>query len=286
VAYPLAKASGGAAETLRMTIRSGRSRRRLLGLLAAGVLIAAAVSGCGSSSAATCAAGEPCVRVLFLGNSYTYVNDLPATFARLAESGGRRVETAMVANGGETLDGHASSRDSLSRISSGPWDYVVLQEQSQIPAVSASREHSMYPAARTLVAAVAAAGAIPMFYMTAAHRDGAPDFGLPGYEAMQLAIDDGYTAIARELGAPVAPVGYTWFVVRRQHPEIGLWQTDGSHPSVAGTYLAACVFYAAVFRASPEGLAFEYGLPSEQARALQSAAAANVLTLEAQWGLR
>jgi hypothetical protein len=269
-----------------MTTGLGKTSEAALRSLAAGLLLAAALAGCGPSSAATCPADGQCVRVLFLGNSYTYVNDLPATFARLAESGGRHVETAMVANGGETLDQHAASPDSLSEISSKPWNYVVLQEQSEIPAAASSREYSMYPAARKLAAAVEAAAAVPMFYMTAAHRDGAPDLGLTGYEAMQLAIDAGYTAIARELGAPVAPVGYTWFVLHRQHPEIELWQDDGSHPSVAGTYLAACVFYAAIFRASPEGLAFDDGLPAEQARVLQASAAANVLTLEAQWGLR
>jgi hypothetical protein len=258
----------------------------LRSLATACLLLAAALSSCGTSPAATCPADGSCVRVLFLGNSYTYVNDLPATFGKLAASGGRPIETAMVANGGETLDGHAASQDSLSRIASRPWSYVVLQEQSEIPALVASREYAMYPAARRLAAAIDAAGAVPMFYMTAAHRDGAPASGLSGYEAMQLAIDDGYAAIARELGVPMAPVGYTWFVVRRQYPGIDLWQSDGSHPSMAGTYLAACVFYATIFRASPEGLAFEGGLPPDQARALQAAAAANVLGLEAQWGLR
>jgi hypothetical protein len=226
------------------------------------------------------------VRVLFLGNSYTYVNDLPGTFARLAESGGRQVETAMVANGGETLDQHAASADSQASIASRKWDFVILQEQSEVPALVASREYWMYPAARRLAASIVAGGATPMFYMTAAHRDGLPGSGLAGYEPMQLAVDDGYVAIARELGVPIAPVGYAWFVVRRQHPDISLWQDDGSHPSTAGTYLAACVFHAAIFRQSPEGLAFEDGLPPDQARILQAAAAANVLTLKAQWGLR
>jgi hypothetical protein len=286
VAYPRAKANGGAADTLGMSAGIEGSVKVALRSVAAGLLLAAALAGCGSSPAATCPADSSCVRVLFLGNSYTYVNDLPATFARLAASGGRQVETAMVAGGGETLDQHALSSESLARISSGPWTYVVLQEQSEIPAVPASRQYAMYPAARKLAAAIEAAGAIPMFYMTAAHRDGAPAYGITGYDAMQLAIDDGYTTIARELGVPVAPVGYTWFVVRRQNPDIDLWQSDGSHPSVAGTYLAACVFYAAIFRASPEGLGFDDGLPPDQARVLQAAAAANVVGLEAQWGLR
>jgi hypothetical protein len=144
----------------------------------------------------------------------------------------------------------------------------------------------MYPAARTLAGRIQAGGATALFFMTWAHRDGLPGSGMPGYESMQLAIDDGYQEIARELGVPVAPVGYVWSVVRRQHPEIGLWQDDGSHPSTAGTYLAACVFYATIFRQSPEGLTFEGGLSDAQARVLQTEAGHDVLELRAQWGLR
>src|ERR1035437_69367 len=100
------------------------------------------------------------------------------------------------------------------------------------------------------------------------HRDGISIAGVNTYERMQLAIDDGYAGIADELGAPVAPVGFTWFVTRREHPEISMWQDDGSHATASGTYLAACVFYASIFRQSPEGLAFLDGLPSQDARTL------------------
>jgi hypothetical protein len=98
-----------------------------------------------------------------------------------------------------------------------------------------------------------------------------------------LAIDDGYNGIAEELRAAVAPVGYTWFVVRREHPEISMWQDDGSHPTASGTYLAAGVFYAAIFRQSPEGLAYLDGLSSQDARVLQAAAASSVLQNPDQW---
>jgi len=163
---------------------------------------------------------------------------------------------------------------------------VVLQEQSEIPSVAGTRSATMYPAARTLVDRIEAGGAAPLFFMTWAHRDGLPASGMPGYESMQLAIEDGYQGIARELGVPVAPVGYVWFVVRQAHPEIALWQDDGSHPTAAGTYLAACVFYAAIFRQSPEGLTFESGLDEAPARVLQAEAGQSVLDLQTQWGLR
>ncbi len=98
-------------------------------LLAAIVLGVLFLAGCSGSAGPTCGTGA-CTRVLFLGNSFTYVNDLPSTFAQLAESAGRPVQVAMVAGGGETLAQHAASSDSLDKIASQGWTYVVLQEQS------------------------------------------------------------------------------------------------------------------------------------------------------------
>jgi len=243
------------------------------------------VAGCGGSTAPTCGIGA-CTRVLFLGNSYTFVNDLPLTFARLAESAGRPVEVAMIADGGETLAEHAASAGDLDRIASGAWTYVVLQEQSTTPATPAGRDHYMYPAASTLAARVEEVGAVPLLFMTWAHKDGLPEAGLPNYEAMQQQIDAAYLLVAEDLRVPVAPVGFAWYMVGQDHPEIELWQGDGSHPSPAGTYLAACVFYAAIFRENPEGLSFHGGISDEQALALQTAAEDNVLKLQAVWGLR
>ena len=242
------------------------------------------LAGCGGAAGPVCGT-EPCTRVLFLGNSYTYVNDLPSTFARLVGSAGRPVEVAAVANGGETLAQHAASSDSLNQIASRRWTYVILQEQSQTPATWAGR-NSMYPAVRALAGKTESAGATPMLFMTWAHRDGMPESGLADYGSMQVQIDNAYLAIARELSVPVAPVGNTWSLVRQDHPEIALWGDDGSHPSPAGTYLAACVFYASIFRQSPAGLAYYGGLGADQARVLQDEAGRRVLDPEAQWGLR
>jgi hypothetical protein len=249
--------------------------------LLAGLLL---LAGCGGSSAIACSSGE-CTRILFLGNSYTYVNDLPSTLAQLAGSGGHPVQVAMVANGGETLTEHASSSDSLSEISSERWSYVVLQEQSETPATSGGRT-AMYPAVRALVARIRSDGAAPMLFLTWAHRDGLPTAGLADYQSMQLQISNAYLAIAGELGAPVAPVGNAWSSVRHDHPEISLWADDGSHPDQAGTYLAACVFYAAIFKQSPDGLRYHGGVGNDQALVLQDEARRQVLDHLAQWGIR
>jgi hypothetical protein len=258
--------------------------------LAAGLLVFAGlllVGGCGGVSGPTCSpapGAAACTRVLFLGNSYTYVNDLPSTFANLARSGGQPVQVDMVANGGETLAEHATAVDDQVKITAHWWSYVVLQEQSQTPAFPGGRD-LMYPAARTLAGRIEAAGAVPMFFMTWAHRDGLPEAGLD-YESMQVEIDNAYYGIAKELSVPVAPVGFTWFIVRHDHPGIALWGDDGSHPDGAGTYLAACVFYASIFRKSPVGISWHGGVSDDQARILQDEAGRHVLELQSEWGLR
>src|SRR5664280_2803382 len=80
-----------------------------------------------------------CQRILFIGNSYTYVNDLPRVFTDLARSGGHRVQTGMSAQGGWTLADHVASTSTLDLLRSSKWDFVVLQEQSEIPAMEQSR---------------------------------------------------------------------------------------------------------------------------------------------------
>ncbi|NJN14891.1 MAG: hypothetical protein HC822_00540 [Oscillochloris sp.] len=214
----------------------------------------------------------PCMRLLFIGNSYTSVNDLPAMLAGLARSGGHRLETAALTNGGWRLADHLAATETLDTIRSSQWDYVVLQEQSQIPAVEALRTTQMYPAARALIQPIEESGATPLFFVTWGHRGGWPERGLPDYRPMQAQILQGYSALASELAVPLVPVGSAWQAAVREYPQLQLWQSDGSHPSAQGTYLAACVFYAVLFQESPEGLRYTANLPPVIARDLQQIA--------------
>ena len=231
--------------------------------------------------------GSPnvCVRVLFIGNSYTSINDLPGMVASLARAGGHPIQTGMTAPGGWTLADHLNSAQTLDALQSSKWDFVVLQEQSEIPAVEQVRAQEMYPAGRALVQKIRQTGAQPVFFLTWAHRDGWPEKNLPDYESMQLQINQGYMAIANELFVPVAPVGYAWLTARLQAPGIELWQADGSHPTEQGTYLAACVFYPVLFRQSPENNPYQANLPPASARYLQIVAASTVLGNPSQWNL-
>lgn len=221
--------------------------------------------------ACTFVATGQCTRVLFIGNSYTSVNDLPGVFARVAASGGHPVETGMVAPGGAFLADAVANPDVAAQLANPGWSFVVLQEQSQRPAAMGERDR--FAGAVTQLAATArAAGARPLLLETWAHRAGWPEAGM-SFAAMQAAIAESYAAASAATGAAVAPAGEAW--ARAASADVGaaLWQDDGSHPTPAGTYLVACVLYRSMFGSSPVGLGDHGGLPDDVAARLQAIAA-------------
>jgi hypothetical protein len=240
------------------------------------VLVAALVAvACRPGRAPNCSRVPPddaCTRVLFIGNSYTFVNNLPNTFVMVARSLGRPVYADMIAPGGATLADHAASAEVLAKIRTGHWTYVVLQEQSLMPSVEQSRQRQMYPAARVLADEIRRAGARPVFFATWGREKGWPEGGFADYAPLQTAVTLGYRTIAGELHAVVAPVGDAWAEVAAQYPDIPLWQGDGSHPTVQGTFLAANVLAATLFHETPRGLGARGPVPEVQVDRLQQAA--------------
>jgi hypothetical protein len=203
-------------------------------------LLASGAFGC--SRATSAADGKP-LRVLFIGNSYTYVNDLPGMLTELSRArAGQVIETGQDTPGAYTLQQHAEDGKAAAAIGGQQWDYVVLQEQSQVPFMSPA---TMADGATKLDACIRSDHARTLFYLTWA-RLAQPE--------KQSAINRAYFDCAEKLHARVAPVGAAWQRVRKAKPELSLYADDGSHPSPAGTYLAACVFYAALLDKSPEGL--------------------------------
>lgn len=235
-----------------------------------------AVVACSPAPGPACGAVPPeagCVRVLFIGNSYTAVNDLPSVFATVAKAHGRRVYVEMIASGGARLADHVASVAAMARIRDGRWTHVILQEQSLLPAVQQARQEQMFPAARTLAAAVDQAGARTVFLATWGRRDGWIEGGIRDYSTMQSQVTDGYRTIAGELHAIVAPVGDAWSAVAAANPDIPLWQADGSHPTVQGTFLAANVLFVTLFHEAPRGLGSRGRVPEVHVYRLQQAAA-------------
>lgn len=205
--------------------------------------------------------GRRPVKVLFIGNSFTARNDLPGLITRLAEARGHSLDCRLIQAGGTSLRAHWNASEAAEAIRDGGYDAVVLQEQSTLPVKNAARMHENV---RLFDAAIRAAGARTVLYMTWARRN-APE--------AQQAITDAYTTIGRELGAAVAPVGLAWQRFLQDNDEPILHDRDQSHPTPAGAYLAACVFLAALFAESPVGVDVSVpGLAAEGRAALQAAA--------------
>ena len=135
------------------------------------------LTGCGVLEGRQNFTSQERIDVLFIGNSYTSSNGLPDMFERMAQSGGYQVQVVMVAPGGWTLTDHLLSVQTLEKIRSNEWEFVVLQEQSVIPSLTDTRERLMYPAVRQLHDEIKAVGADTILFMTWGRRNGLPREG-------------------------------------------------------------------------------------------------------------
>lgn len=225
---------------------------------------------------------EPAVRVLFVGNSFTSSNGLPGMVRDLAEAADRRIDTGVMAPGGWWWRDHAASEKTMSAIADGEWDFVVLQEQSMVPALPDMARRESRPAAVSLSVATIEAGARPVLFLTWGHRDGNADVGHSSYSTMQVAIANTYSEISAAVTGEVAPVGMAWWMVRAERPDLSLYQSDGIHPSKEGSYLAAAVITATILNVDANGLDRSLGLPDDTAAQLR-AFAARAVNGEVPW---
>lgn len=215
-------------------------------------------------------------RVLFIGNSYTAVNDLPQMVAEIAQSMGEDLEYRSNTPGGCTFEMHCHNQ-SMTMICEGDWDFVVMQEQSQLPAFPMdSVELYVFPFAQQLVDSIYVHNpcAEPMFYMTWGRKNGDTEFGYPPmdtYEGMDSLLYARYMQMGEDNDASVCPVGRVWHYLRDHNEEIELYMSDESHPSLAGSYAAACAFYTMIFDRDPDSISYNVGLDENNARAIRSA---------------
>jgi hypothetical protein len=221
-------------------------------------------------------AAPDALRVLFVGNSHTSVNDMPAMIAALAYAGGQRpLRARLVVRNGARLQEHANEGVANSALSDGGWNALVLQEQQQQPTLDRERrERDMVAPARIMSMNAQAIGARVIVQMVWARRDG-DVLSVPGdtFAAMHERTVLGHRELAHELGAELAPTAIAWKRAAEARPELALWQPDGMHASLAGTYLGACVLYQTLYQASPKGLRFTAGLAEHDAAFLQDIAA-------------
>lgn len=228
-------------------------------------------------------------KVLFIGNSYTYVNDLPGIFDSIATHLNKPVITGSKTNGGYTFQNHYNDAQTFNAMHQNDWDLIVLQAQSQEPSFPYDQVNtSTLPYSTLLADSAFASGECTnvMYYMTWGRENGDPQWdSINTFDKMNQRLYDAYMRFADVADAMVSPVAVAWKYVRDNYPTIQLYSSDGSHPSMAGTYLIACTFYTSVFQESPVGVNYLAGLDANTASILQNAAATTVLNNLNLYGL-
>jgi hypothetical protein len=192
---------------------------------------------------------EDTLRVLFVGNSYTYYNNLPQLVSILSEQTGTKLITQKSVIGGAKLSEHWHGlRDLKTKemIRSGHYDIVILQEQS-MGAIEQSDSLKFY--AKLLCDLIKENGAVPYLYQTWA-REKVPQY----FET----IEKVYAEVAEENDARLVPVGRAWRLANQSRPNVQLFDQDGSHPSNLGSFLAAYLFTATITGEIPETIRTNY----------------------------
>ncbi len=211
--------------------------------------------------------------------------------ADFAASIGDTLDFGSNTPGGFTFQGHSTNANTLSRIAQGNWDYVVLQEQSQRPSFPDNQVNvEVFPYARVLDSLIRAANPCTetVFYMTWGRKNGDAgncQFWPPvcTYEGMDSLLRLRYEQMAQQNDALVSPVGVVWRHIRQNFPDIELYQADESHPSVAGSYAAACTFYTILFRKDPSLGTYDAGLSPADAATIRDVVKNLVFDNLAQW---
>ncbi len=221
---------------------------------------------------------EKTYRVLFIGNSYTARNSLSQLFTSIAKSAGYTKLTATaITKGGWYLDKHADAKDEIGQkvdavLKKNTYDFVVIQEQSVCPVSDPGR---FYDGVRAIVKKIRDNGAEPILYCTWGRKTGhstLKEFGLTN-ETMTWKLAAAYTAIGEELGVRVAYAGPAFYEVYRQYgSKIELYDTDSTHPSATGSYLAALTIFSEIFGADPAEIPCKQNISEENAVALHRAA--------------
>ena len=239
-----------------------------------GACVVALLSACLSGSPAGPQPLSDGTRVLFIGNSLTYVNDVPGILQALADSaGGERLAVASRALPNYALIDHWTEGVAQRDIASGGWAWVVMQ-QGWTPA--GIYRDTLRLATRNFGGEIAKIGATPALYQT----------WPPSNQQNQFAASiESYELAAADVGGVVFPVARAWLATWQRDPSVELY-SDGLHASIAGSYLAALVMYARIFERTPVGLpatvrtraGATIRIPAALARTLQEAAAEVTMT--------
>lgn len=233
---------------------------------------------CNASPSGPAPTSERAMHVLFVGNSLTYVNDLPGMLRALGESTGTRLDAQAVAKPNFGLLDHWADGEARASIARGGWDLVILQ---QGPSSLASSRAELLDYAGRFATEIRAAGAQPALYAVWPEKARIGVFDQ---------VSESYRLAAQHVQGVYLPAGEGWRAAWRRDSTVVLYGADDFHPSLLGSYLAALVLYGRIAGQTPLGLprslrtaaGVQVTMTAAQAQLLQEAAAEADSTQPAQ----
>lgn len=203
-------------------------------------------------SGASVASDAKPLRVLFVGNSLTYVGNLPAVFDALSRANGRNMSSDMIVKGGGTLTDRINDGSVQSALNRRKYDYVVLQERGGDFLCSFGPKSCEDARASLSVLA------------ESSRKTGAKPILLGTYQSHPMASADIVRAeadAARESGMPYVAISDTLQAGISSAPELRWFDSDGMHPGRDLVLLDAMLIFRELFGATPVGTGFTVEAP-------------------------
>ena len=275
-------------------------KRLLLFILAVSMLVLASCNGNGESTTASVTTAETTpeataeettveettaaplrdketeLNILFIGNSFTFYNDMPTKFFKnICGSAGYKVKIEAITNGGHYLAEFADTSDEYGKkvdkaLKNNKYDVVILQEQSGCPIANPKK---FYGGVRDLAKKVKDNGAELYLYETWGYKEGYSKLISHGgtTKNMEMKLRAAYTAIAEEVGAEVILAGVAMLDIHTQG-KIDVYKSDLFHPSPKGSALVAYTIFAKVFMHDPRTVKYTCGVGESNSAAMKDAA--------------
>ena len=198
------------------------------------------------------------MNVLFIGNSYTHYNSMPFIFQKMATSKNIKINVEMNAKSNHTFKMHSQRLDMYDVIRSKKWDYVVLQGFSrELKYDKEQIDTASLPFIKQILDSIYIRNSCAnvLLFMTWGYENGYTELDSSAtstYAEMRQSIENGYQYISNQFDIPIVPVGFVWNAFRQRYPNIKLYQDDGQHPTINGSYLSASTFYTSIFKGTAE----------------------------------
>ncbi len=217
--------------------------------------------------------------VLFIGNSQTFYNDLPALTSNIATSLGDVLNYEESTIPSFSLKQHLNKLETINKIKKGGWEYVILQEQSSLPALwNSFVEENVYPYIQQMKDFILEHNpcAKIILYHTWGYKLGFQTYcstypNVCDYNGMDNELQKRFIEMQTKFNAIISPVGPVWRNIRNSFPDIELFDLDNTHPSLKGSFTGALTFYTVIFEKDASSSTYNPGIPNPDATKIKDA---------------